>query len=302
MRFHDGSAFDAAAAKFSLDRALAPESVNPQKSRLAKIRAVEIVDPYTLRILLAQRSGGLLQSLAWGAFVMVSPRSAADQCGATRSARVRFDFSVGAAATRSPWCAMRTTGAGPRSWTQATFKFIADPTAAYAALMAGDVDAFANYPAPESFAQFAADPRFAVFAGTTEMETVLALNDRVPPLDDLLVRRAISYALDRRAIIDGAMFGYGTPIGSHFPPHNPAYVDLTGVYPHDVAKAKALLAQAGYAHGFSRHAEAAAAELCAARRRDRRRRTRRRSASTCASRIWNGRSGWIRYSPGMTST
>ena len=52
------------------------------------------------------------------------------------------------------------------------------------------------------------------------------------------MRRAIAHALDRRAIIDGAMFGYGTPIGSHFPPRNPAYVDLTGMYPHDVAKAK----------------------------------------------------------------
>jgi ABC-type dipeptide/oligopeptide/nickel transport system permease component len=46
------------------------------------------------------------------------------------------------------------------------------------------------------------------------------------------------------------MFGYGTPIGSHFPPHNADYVDLTGRYPHDVAKAKALLAEAGYPQGF----------------------------------------------------
>src|SRR5260370_847663 len=83
------------------------------------------------------------------------------------------------------------------------------------------------------------------------METVLALNHRVPPLGNLSVRRAISYALDRRAIIDGAMYGYGTPIGSHFPPRNPAYVDLTGLYPHDVATAKALLATAASAHGFS---------------------------------------------------
>jgi peptide/nickel transport system substrate-binding protein len=250
VRFHDGSAFDAAVAKYSLDRVLASASVNPQKSRLAKIRAVDIVDPFTVRILLKQRSGGLLQSLAWGAFVMVSPQSAATNAvqpigtGPFRFFGWRRGDSITLVRNAAYW-------GKPAILSDATFKFIADPTAAYAALMAGDVDAFANYPAPESFPQFAADPRFAVFAGTTEMETVLALNQRAPPLSNLLVRRAISYALDRRAIIDGAMFGYGTPIGSHFPPRNPAYVDLTGVYPHDVAKAKALLATAGYARGFS---------------------------------------------------
>jgi ABC-type dipeptide/oligopeptide/nickel transport system permease component len=224
--------------------------VNPQKSRLAKIRAVDVVDPYTVRILLNQRSGGLLQSLAWGAFVMVSPQSAAANAvqpigtGPFRFSEWRRGDSVTLVRNADYW-------GGPAGLAEATFKFISDPTAAYAALMAGDVDAFSNYPAPESFPQFAADPRFAVFAGTTEMETVLALNHRVPALGNLLVRRAISYALDRHAIIDGAMYGYGTPIGSHFPPRNPAYLDLTGVYPHDAVKAKALLATAGYSHGFS---------------------------------------------------
>jgi peptide/nickel transport system substrate-binding protein len=77
------------------------------------------------------------------------------------------------------------------------------------------------------------------------------MNHRRKPLDDLRVRRAISHAIDRKAIIDGAMFGYGTPIGSHFAPHHAAYRDLTGVYPHDLAQAKALLADAGYADGFN---------------------------------------------------
>jgi ABC-type dipeptide/oligopeptide/nickel transport system permease component/ABC-type transport system substrate-binding protein len=250
VRFHDGSAFDADAAKFSLERVLATKSLNAQRSQLRAIRAVQVIDAFTVRVLLSRRSGGLLQSLALGAFVMVSPQSAANNgvspvgTGPYRFASWRRGDSL--TLTRNP--AFRGP---PAALDEVTFKFIAEPTAAFAALMAGDVDAFANYPAPESFAQFAADPRFAVFNGTTEMEVVLSFNERVAPLSDLRVRRALSYALDRRAIIDGAMFGYGTAIGSHFPPSNPAYVDLTGMYPHDAAKARALLAQAGYADGLT---------------------------------------------------
>jgi peptide/nickel transport system substrate-binding protein len=250
VRFQDGSEFDAAAAKYSLQRILAPDSINPQRARLQAIRALEAVDPLTLKVLLSRRSGGLLQSLAFGSAVMVSRASAMNNAlhpigtGPFRFLRWRRGDSI--TLERNP-----DYQGPPAPLGQVTFKFISDPTAAFAALMAGDVDAFANYPAPESFAQFAVDRRFKVFTGTTEMETVLGLNERVAPLGNVLVRRAISYALDRRAIIDGAMFGYGTPIGSHFPPHNPAYVDLTGLYPHDASKAKELLTQAGYPRGFS---------------------------------------------------
>jgi len=134
---------------------------------------------------------------------------------------------------------------------EATFKFISEPTAAFAAMMAEDIDAFYSYPAPENLMQFEADPRFTVLSGNTEGETILAMNNAQAPFDNKLVRQAVSHAIDRQAIIDGAMFGYGTPIGSHFAPHNPAYVDLTGNSEYDPEKAKALLAEAGLADGFT---------------------------------------------------
>ena len=133
---------------------------------------------------------------------------------------------------------------------KATFRFIPDPAAAVAAMLAGDVDAFPNFPAPEALPQFQADPRYAVVVGTTEGETILSTNNAKPPFDDPKVRQAIAHAIDRQAIIDGAMFGLGTPIGSHFAPHHPAYEDLTGTYPYDPQKAKALLAEAGFPDGF----------------------------------------------------
>ena len=112
-------------------------------------------------------------------------------------------------------------------------------------MLAGDVDAFPRFANVQALDQFKSDPRFQVLIGGTEGKTILAMNNKKKPLDDLKVRQAIAYAIDRKAIIDGAMNGLGTPIGSHLTPNDPGYVDLTGMYPHDPAKAKALLKEAG---------------------------------------------------------
>jgi peptide/nickel transport system substrate-binding protein len=112
-------------------------------------------------------------------------------------------------------------------------------------MMAEDVDVFDNFPAPENLPQFEADPRFQVLVGSTEGETILSTNNKQAPFDDILVRQALAHAIDRQAIIDGAMFGYGTPIGTHFAPHNPDYVDLTGMSEYNPDRARELLAEAG---------------------------------------------------------
>ncbi len=128
---------------------------------------------------------------------------------------------------------------------RATFKFIKDAAAQVSSLLAGDLDAFPNMGAPETAQQFENDPRFDLYVGTTEGETIMALNHRRAPWDDVRVRRAIQHAIDRQAVVDLAMSGFGTPIGSHFAPHHPAYIDLTDAAPHNVEKAKALLEEAG---------------------------------------------------------
>jgi peptide/nickel transport system substrate-binding protein len=116
--------------------------------------------------------------------------------------------------------------------------------------MAEDIDAFAGYPAPENLPQFEADPRFQVIVGNTEGETILSTNNKMPPFDNIMVRKALAHAIDRQAIIDGAMFGLGTPIGTHFAPHNPDYVDLTANSSYDPELAKKLLIEAGFPDGF----------------------------------------------------
>ena len=124
------------------------------------------------------------------------------------------------------------------------FRFISDPTAQVTALLAGDIDALPRLGAVEMFPQFPNDIKLAI--SRAEGETILSMNNKDEVLSDVRVRRAIMHAIDRRALIDGAMSGYGTAIGTHFAPHNPAYLDLTGVYAYDPAKARALLKEAGY--------------------------------------------------------
>ena len=77
------------------------------------------------------------------------------------------------------------------------------------------------------------------------------MNNGKKPFDNIKVREAVAHAVNRKEIIDGAMFGYGTPIGTHFAPHNPDYVDLTAQSNYDPEKSKALLKEAGYPDGFT---------------------------------------------------
>ncbi len=64
------------------------------------------------------------------------------------------------------------------------------------------------------------DKRFKVFAGTTTGEVIMSTNNKAKPFDNKLVRQAMAYAIDRQAVIELVMFGYGTPIGSHWSPVN----------------------------------------------------------------------------------
>jgi len=244
VTFHDGTTFDAEDVKFSLDRARAPESANAQKALFAGIESVDVIDPKTVKVTLKAPDGNFPFNMAWGDAVIVAPESVATAAthpvGTGPFRFVSWTQGDRVVIERNPdyW-------GKPVALSKATFRFISDPTAAFAAMMAGDADAFPNYPAPETLAQLAADPRFKVIVGSTEGETILAMNNRKAPLDNLTVREAIAHAINRQEIIDGAMFGYGTPIGTHFAPHNPDYIDLTGLSAYDPEKSKALLAEAG---------------------------------------------------------
>ena len=253
VKFHDGTPFDCSIVKFSYGRAMAPDSVNAQKQLFEPIASVDCPDTYTAVVKLKRPTALFLFDMAWGDAAMLSPKSYPDaktdlnKTEPVGTGPFKFkEWVKGDHVTmeRNPdyW------GSQPQLKT-VTFKFIADPSAATASVLAGDIDAFPLFPAPEAIDQFKADARFYVNIGTTEGKTIVALNNTRKPFDDVRVRRALTYAIDRQALIDAAQSGYGKPIGSHYVPTDPGYIDLTDVYSYNPEKAKALLAEAGVKPG-----------------------------------------------------
>ncbi|HEV7369656.1 ABC transporter substrate-binding protein [Arenibaculum sp.] len=250
VTFHDGTTFDSADVKFAYDRARGPDSVNAQKGYFAAIDTIETPDPRTVVVRLSRPDGLFLFNMGSGDASIVAPESAAGN-GQNPVGTGPFRFGRWVPGDRVVLTANPDyREPGLPHLREVTFRFIADPAAQLNAVRSGDLDAFPIFGATESVALLEGDPQFQVVAGTTEGETILAFNHSRPPFDDVRVRRAIAHAIDRQEVVDGAMFGYGTPIGSHFAPHREGYVDLTGTYPPDLDAAKALLREAGVPDGF----------------------------------------------------
>ncbi len=247
VTFHDGSVLDAEDVIFSFDRAMAEESVNPSKDIFEPIESVKAVDPQTVEITLSGKDAFFLFNMGQGDSAIVASESAdTNNANPIGSGPFKFDsWTRGDRLTlvKNP----DHRDAAEVGLDKVVFRFISDPAAATAAMMAEELDAFPGFPAPELLPQFEADPRFRVNVGSTEGEVILAMNNAKPPFDNVEVRRAVATAIDRDEIIEGAMYGQAVPIGSFYPPHGTAYVDLTEAYPHDSEKAKTMFEEAGVA-------------------------------------------------------
>ncbi|KQQ60950.1 ABC transporter substrate-binding protein [Rhizobium sp. Leaf311] len=252
VKFHDGEVFNSSVAKASLDRARGEASINPQKRFFAAIDSIETPDATTLVLKLKQPSGSLLYWLGWPASVMVGTKSA-DTNKTTPVGTGPFKFvnwakgeKVELARNMDYWNKDVTVALD-----KATFRFVPDAQAQAAALQSGDIDAFPEFGAPELMGSFDGHERLGTFIGNTELKVVAGMNNATKPFNDKRVRQALMMAVDRATVVEGAWSGFGTPIGSHYTPNDPGYTDMTGVLPYNAEKAKALLAEAGYANGLT---------------------------------------------------
>ena len=250
VKFHDGSDFTADDVKFSYDRARAENSTNAQKGLFAAIDNVEVVDPATVKVSLKYPEGLFLYNMGIGDAIIVASESAeTNKEKPVGTGPFKFDSwakgsSIKLSKAESYW-------GDSVALDKVEFRVIPDAAAAVPALLSGDVQAFPNAPVGDALPQLQADSRLKVVIGTTEGETILSVNNKKPPFDKLEVRQALASAIDKKAVIAGNGTGLGEPIGSFLSPAIPAYIDLTGEYPYDVAKAKEYLKAAGLENGFS---------------------------------------------------
>ncbi|RYF27596.1 MAG: ABC transporter substrate-binding protein, partial [Comamonadaceae bacterium] len=216
---------------------------NKDKRTFANL-TTQVVDEHTVVVINQDIDPDLLFILGQATSIIVEPKSAATN--ATKPVGTGpytlAAWNKGASVTLQAWPGFRA--ASSIRIRRATFRFISDPAAQVAALLAGDVDVFPRV-TPRSVAQFKGNPRFQVVVSGSRAKTILAINNKRKPLTDVRVRRAIAAAIDRKAVIEGAADGLGVPIGSHYVPGTFGYVDTTGANPFDIEKAKKLLAEAG---------------------------------------------------------
>ncbi len=250
LRFHNGEPLDAQTVKYAFERAASDKSSNKDRRLFASIAFIGTPDPLTVVIGLKTIEPDFLFLIGQATAAIVEPKSA--DGNATRpvgSGPYRLEhWARGAQLSLVRWEGYRHAAAVKLRRVQ--FRFISEPAAQVAALLAGDVDAFPRVAAARSLAQFErAGRRFQIIRAGSRAKTIVAINHRRKPLDDVRVRRALAAAIDRQALIAAAADGLGVAIGSHYVPGAPGYVDTTALNPYNPERARALLKEAGYGPG-----------------------------------------------------
>jgi peptide/nickel transport system substrate-binding protein len=250
-KFSDGAAFDATVAKRNLERAKTQKgSVLTQL--LDSVKSVDAVDPSTLRLNLSYPDYGLVLVLGGKAGMQVSPKALDGDVAAISRRPVgagpfeltKFIPDGSSTLVRNPsyWDAKDIHLDGVQ------LEYLNDPQAILAGLQSGSLDL-----ASSTGNQIAAAKRAGLEVTTfpSLAATSIEINDALKPYTDHRVVEAINYALDRAALLKTQNGGQGEPTFQPFPKGYVGYSpEVADLYPHDVAKAKQLLAEAGYAKGL----------------------------------------------------
>lgn len=250
VRFHDGSAFTAADVEFSLD--LYAQDGSTRLGYVANIADVVVVDDLTLRIVTTVADAGLLSRLA---YLYILPKSAFE-------ARGTEEFGVNPVGTgayafvsweRDVELVLEAYGdywGKPATVRQLVVRPVREASARVAELRTGRADVISLVPV-EMAGELASDPALRLVAATGVRQVYFPLNTLRPPFDDVRVRQAINYGVDRDAIVEYILEGFGEVRGGPFAERQWGADPEAERYTYDPDRARELLAEAGYPNGVS---------------------------------------------------
>lgn len=253
VMFHDDTPFNAEAVKYNLDRAMTSEFSNIAGD-LASVETVEVISDYVVQLNLLNPDTALPLILSDRAGMMVSP-TAAEAAGA--------DFSLAPVGSGpfvfDEWLTgdVVTMNRNDSYWGEAPsldrieFSIMTDADTRLNAVLSGEQD-FAMTVNPQDLERVEATEGVTASVSPGLYHDELYLNKTRPPFDDVRVRQAFNYAIDRAALNEAKQFGAGQEAWLPLPPEHWAFPEeLVPSYPYDPEKARELLAEAGYADGLS---------------------------------------------------
>jgi peptide/nickel transport system substrate-binding protein len=263
VRFCDGTAFDANAVAGWLDYLTNPKNPNYYANRkgistfvpftFGTVTGYKVLGPYRIEIDLKSPNGEFLADLAmvwngvsspaairkWGANYYLHP------CGTgpfTLASWVRGQY-VKVVANPHYW-------GGKPYLNSIVFQVIPDPASELLALKTGTVQILTDV-MPNEVATIKSTPTLRLVAEPGLTISGISLPTQVKPFNDVRVRQALNYAVDKAAIDKNLFFGLASVMNSPLPPASFGYDPKIPAYPYNPAKAKALLKAAGYPHGFT---------------------------------------------------
>jgi glutathione transport system substrate-binding protein len=252
IKFHDGTDFNAEAVKATFDRVTNPENKLKRYNLYKNIARTEVVDPFTVRFTLKEAFSPFINSLAHPSGVIISPTALQKH---------------GKAIAQNP------VGTGPFKfveWKQSdhlkvekfdgywrkgypkvdtiTWRPVVDNNSRSAMMQTGE--AHFTFPVPYEQAEvLKGKPNLALTAAPSIVHRYLSMNTQQKPFDNVKVREAINYAINKEALAKVAFSGYAIPAEGVLP-KGVEYAVKLGPWPYDPAKARALLKEAGYPNGF----------------------------------------------------
>jgi len=255
VKFHDGTDFNAEAAKFNFTR-MKTEPKSVRKNELANVDIVDVVDPYTIKLNLKKPDAALLATLTDRAGMMVSPKQVQErgselERNAKGAGTGPFEFvewvkddHLLIKRNDSYW----NKQGGPYL-DRVRYRPIPDDTVKLQSLQAGEIDVM-DYVQPRDVAAVKADKNVVVLDVPSLADFAYQLNHGKPPFNVKALRQAVASALDLEQIVKGVWLNVGVPANGPIPPTSWAYDKSIAPIKRDLAKVKAKLAEGGKPGGF----------------------------------------------------